>query len=221
MTARLAYFCSTIGRKQLVAVGGLGLCLFVLTHALGNFLMFVGPEAYNKYGHALVSNPLIYVAEAGLVAIFLMHAIIGITLAIKNRNSRPQKYAKAASGEKKTSLTSKTLAWQGIIILVFVVYHLITFKFGPHYTATYDGQEIRDLYRLLVEVFQSPAYVIGYVFAVLVLGFHLAHGLGSALQTFGLNHQKYNRTVNIISIVYGLVIALGFASQPIYIFFYH
>ena len=84
MTIRTAYAFSTIGRKQIMAVAGLGLCLFVLGHVLGNFLMFVGPDAYNLYGHKLTSNPLIYVAEAGLVAILLAHVVSGIILTLRN-----------------------------------------------------------------------------------------------------------------------------------------
>lgn len=70
------YFSSTIGRKQMVGVAGLGLSLFVLTHMAGNLFMFIGPEAYNKYAHALTSNPLIYIAEGGLISIFLLHLVV-------------------------------------------------------------------------------------------------------------------------------------------------
>lgn len=221
MTARLAYIFSSIGRKQFTALAGLGLCLFVLGHVAGNMLLFVSDKAYNLYGHALTSNPLIYVAEVGLVAIFVGHAVLGTVLALKNRKARQVGYAKSADGDKATSSVSKSLAWQGIVILVFVIFHLITFKYGSHYTVEYDGLVVRDLFRLVVEVFSDPLYVVWYVVAVLILGFHLSHGLGSSFQTLGLNHPKYNGLVSGISLVYGLIIGIGFIAQPIYMFFFY
>ena len=213
------FFSSTLGKKQLMAIAGLGLCLFVLGHVLGNFLMFVGPEAYNMYGHKLTSNPLIYVAEAGLLALITLHIIEGAWVTLQNRRARPQGYAVSASGEKKTTLTQKTMMWQGTVILVFVVLHLITFKFGEIYMVRYGDQEVRDLFRLVYEVFQSPVYVFWYIAAVLILGFHLSHGFYSSLQTLGFHHPKYSPKLKAASIAYGLIVGLGFAIQPIYMMF--
>ena len=219
MTSRSGYFTSTIGRKQIMALAGLGMCLFVLGHVLGNFLMFVGPDAYNMYGHALTSNPLIYVAEAGLVAILLAHVAGAVVLTLRNKGARETAYAKAGTGDKKTSMTTKTMWCQGVVVLVFIVLHLITFKYGTVYNTVVDGEEIRDLFRLVVEVFQSPAYVAWYVGAVALLGFHLTHGFQSSLQTLGLNHPQHTPKVKAISLVYGLLISLGFIAQPLYMFF--
>jgi succinate dehydrogenase / fumarate reductase, cytochrome b subunit len=214
-----SYFCSTVGRKQVMALAGIALCGFVLMHALGNLFMFVGPEAYNKYGHAIVSNPLIYLAEGGLVFFFLAHIVSGVTLTIRNFAARPEGYAKAAKGDKSTSLTTKTMWIQGLVILGFVVLHLITFKYGPHYEVTVDGQGLRDLFRLVFEVFQSPVYVGGYIFALLILCFHLSHGLYSSLQTLGLHHPKYTQKLKCASVAYGVFVSAAFISQPIYMFF--
>jgi succinate dehydrogenase / fumarate reductase cytochrome b subunit len=221
MSSIIGFMCSTIGRKQLTAVAGIGLCAFVFMHVTGNFFMFIGPEAYNKYSYAIVSNPLLYLAEVGLLAIFALHTVIGIVLTIRNRSARPQRYAVLPNGEKGTPLVMRTMIWQGIVILVFVVMHLITFKFGPHYTVTYDGVEMRDLFRLLVEVFASPGYVAWYVIAVLILGYHLSHGLYSSIQTLGFNHPTYNSKLQLLSIIFGAYIGLGFAIQPIYMLFFY
>lgn len=219
MTSATCYFRSTIGRKQLMALAGLGLCLFVLSHVLGNFLLFVGPEAYNMYSHKLTSNPLIYIAEAGLVAIFLLHTFEGLFLSYKNYQARPAKYAVAASGAKRTSWTTKTMAWQGIVILVFVVLHILTFKYGTHYSVTYGTETVRDLFKLVAEVFQDPVYVAWYVFAVVILAYHLSHGFASSLQSLGFNHPKYNPKVKCASVLYGVFIGAGFAAQPLYMMF--
>ena len=221
MSRMATYLSSTIGRKQTLGIAGLGLSVFVLTHMLGNLLIFVSPEAYNQYGHALTSNPLIYAAEAGLLGIFVLHVINAIYLKFKAKFAREQSYDVTLNGEKAVSFASKTMIHTGMIILIFVVLHLITFKFGTLYTATYDGQEIRDLHRLVIEVFQSPFYVAWYILSLLALGVHLSHGVGSAFKTLGFNHPRYNPAIEKISIAYGVLIALGFISQPVYVFFIH
>jgi succinate dehydrogenase / fumarate reductase cytochrome b subunit len=216
---RTSYLCSTIGKKQIMAVAGLALCLFVLAHAAGNLLMFHSPEAYNKYGHAIVSNPLLYVAEAGLVLMFLAHIFSGVKVTLRNRAARPQNYAVNATGEKATSVTTKTMWVQGVAILAFVVLHLITFKYGPHYTTQVNGVEMRDLFKLVYEVFQSPVYVGWYLAVLLVLCFHLSHGLYSSLQTLGLHHPKYMPKIKCLSVLYGVFVSFAFISQPIYMMF--
>lgn len=212
------YFNSTIGRKQVMGLTGLGLSLFVLTHMLGNLLMFVGPDAYNMYGHKLTSNPAIYLAEAGLLFFFFAHVINAVTLKLKNKSAREQSYATNINGEKAISVASKTMIHTGMIIGIFAVLHLITFKFGPVYTTTIDDEQVRDLYKLMVEVFRDPIYVAWYVFSMIMLGFHLSHGVASAIKTLGFNHPRYNCGIECASQIYGWVVALGFTVQPIYIF---
>ena len=212
---------STIGGKTLVGITGLSFALFLVAHMAGIMLMFVSAEAYNKYGHALISNPAIYIAEAGLIVIFVAHLAKAIQLTIKNNQARPQKYHVAASGEKATTAVQKTLWAQGLLILVFVILHLNTFKFGTIYYVTYDGETIRDLHRLVIEVFQSPAYVGGYFVALLILGFHVKHGVASAFQTLGVNHPKYTPMLKTISLLYALVVVGGFIAQPVYVFLFH
>jgi succinate dehydrogenase / fumarate reductase, cytochrome b subunit len=214
------YLFSSVGRKYIMALTGLAWSLFVATHMAGNLLLLVGPEAYNKYGHAIISNPLVYVAEAGLVIFLSLHAYTGIALWLKNRNSKPQMYAvKATTRVKGASLSSRTMAYSGSITLVFLILHLITFKYGTHYDVSYDGKQIRDLYRLAAEVFQTPAYVAWYSFCLVILGFHLYHGFASSFQTLGLNHPRYNGLVKTFGYGYAFVVAAGFIIQPLYFLF--
>ncbi|MBI5299170.1 MAG: succinate dehydrogenase cytochrome b subunit [Deltaproteobacteria bacterium] len=215
----IRYLTSSIGRKQLTGMAGLGLALFVLTHMAGNFLIFVGPEAYNTYSHNLISSHLIYIIEAGLVTIFGLHFLMGIILTIRNRMARPQGYAKASNHEKKTPIQSRTMMFQGSILAVFVIYHLITFKFGPEYTVTYNGVEMRDLYRLTLEIFHNRTYVGLYVFCLLVLGVHLSHGFASGFQSLGLKDDKWSPVLEKFGIFYAVVVTAGFISQPLYVFF--
>lgn len=219
MSNKVSYLCSTIGRKQLVGLTGLGLAGFVLAHMLGNLLILVSPEAYNKYGHALITNPLLIVAEAGLLLMFVGHIFLAIYLAIQNKMARPQNYAVRSNGDKKTSWIMRTLWMQGLLILVFVILHLITFKFGTHYTVTYGGVEMRDLHKLIVEVFHNDIYVAWYLVALLILGFHLSHGVKSSIQTFGIHNPRLQSCFKQISWGYAILVTLGFIVQPLYVYF--
>lgn len=215
------YFGSNIGRKQLIGITGLGLSFFLLTHMLGNMLILVSAQAYNNYAHALITNPLLPIAEIGLVGMFVAHMIFALLLAWMNSRARDRRYALQPTGDKATSLIHRSLWAQGLLILVFTILHLVTFKYGTHYTATYDGVEVRDLHRLVVEVFNEPAYIVWYVVALIVLGFHLSHGVGSSLQTFGIHHPRYQKCFRTASIAYAVIVVGGFLSQPIYVFFFH
>ena len=204
----------------MLGLAGIGLSLFILGHMLGNLLIFVSPQAYNEYGHSLVSSSFIYIIEASLLTIFLVHLVLALVLTRKNSKARPEKYKVSASGEKGTSFATKTMVHQGVIILVFVVYHLITFKFGTHYVVDYGMGPIRDLFRLMVEVFKNPFYVLWYVFALFVLGMHLGHGFSSSLQTLGFHHPRYTPVIKNLGRIYALIVCLGFISIPTYIFFF-
>lgn len=220
MTRLFAYIHSTIGKKQLMAISGLLWCGFVTSHMLGNLLFFVGADAYNAYSYALVSNPLIYVIEAGLVFTFLAHAYFGVRVAMENRRARPVGYAVKPRGEKGgVNAASKTLIYSGVLLFVFVVLHLFTFKFGPNYPIFLDGVTARDLYSLMVEVFQSHLYFLWYIVALIALGAHLSHALWSSLQTLGLVKSGKEKAVHRWSIAFGVVVAAGFALTPIYIHF--
>lgn len=220
-TTSCGWIKSTIGSKQVIGLTGLGLSLFVLSHMAGNMLILVSPQAYNEYGHALVSNPLIYVAEAGLVAIFLGHIALATRLACLNLKARDSRYAVLPHGEKGTSLIRRTLWAQGLLILVFTVLHLITFKYGTPYTVNYGHGEIRDLHKLVIEIFQQPGYLAWYLVCLVVLFFHLSHGVASSLQTLGLHHPRYQCGIKTASWVYAALVGGGFIVQPLYVFFIH
>ncbi len=212
---------SAVGSKILVAVTGLGLAGFVLGHMAGNLLIMVDPRLFNLYGHAIVSNPLVYVAEAGLILFFSLHVLKAVQVTIRNFKARPQGYSRASSGAKGTSLAAKSMWFQGTLILVFVVYHVITFKYGAHYTISYDGQTVRDLHRLVVEVFHQPTYVAWYVFCLVLLGLHLSHGVSSVFQSLGFHHPRYTPIIKVSGWVYALVVSGGFIAQPLYVYFFY
>jgi len=211
-----SFVSSSIGKKQVMALTGLALTGFVLTHLLGNFLLFVGPDAFNMYGHKLTSNPAIYIAEAILVALFLSHIFMAVKLVIENKMARPQNYYMKTKTGRGSTFASSTMPITGFVLLIFLVTHIMHFKYGAYYTAMVDGQEIRDIYRVVIEYFRNPVWVAWYVFAMSCLGLHLSHGFQSAFQSLGFSHPKYNCTIKFLGSAIGLFVAFGFSSLAIY-----
>lgn len=217
-----SFFLTSIGKKYLMGLTGLIWAGFVFGHMAGNMLMFVSADAYNAYGHALTSGKLIYVIEAVLLFALLVHVVCAVWLTVENRAARgPQRYAVRSSTAKAASLGSRTMAIQGSVVLAFVILHLATFKYGTYYETTVQGVQMRDLHRLMVEVFHQPGYVLWYCVAMVFLGFHLAHGVGSIFQSLGLKNQRSEKWIRLAGIVYGVVVAGGFFAQPLYILFFN
>jgi succinate dehydrogenase / fumarate reductase, cytochrome b subunit len=215
----LDFVKSTVGRKYIMGISGLVWMGFVLTHMAGNMLIFISADAYNAYGHAIVSNkPLLYAAESVLVLALIVHVATAISLTIENRKAKGTRYAIQPNGEKGPTLASQTMGMQGSIILVFIILHLASFKYGTHYDTIVDGVKMRDLHRLIVELFSNPAFVAWYVLALIILMFHLSHGAHSIFQSFGVLERKMQKSLKKFAWTYALVVALGFLSQPLYVF---
>ena len=213
-------FSSSIGSKFLIAFTGLSLLIFLVAHLAGNLLFIAGPDAFNEYSHKLVSNPLIYAAELGLVAVFLLHIVKTVGLVAGSYSARPQGYAKkrwakTKNNRSRKSASSSTMILTGTIVLLFVVTHLATFKFGTYYE-TPDG--IRDLYRLQLAVFSNPGYVTFYIVAMGVIVFHLWHGVSSAMQSFGINSPTWSPRLQWLGRGLAVILGLGFAILPVYTF---
>lgn len=206
---------SSIGTKFLIALSGLALLVFLILHLSGNLLFIAGPAAFNEYSHRLVSNPLVYAAEAGLLLVFLVHVYKTIRMFIDNKAARPVRYVRKewADRTSRKSVASSTMIATGVVTFAFVVLHLRTFKFGAWYN-TSDG--IRDLYRLQVEVFSKPFYVGFYMLCMALIGFHLWHGVSSAMQSLGVDHPRYTPRILWIGRALAVLIAGGFFVLPLY-----
>lgn len=216
---------SQVGRKVLTGLTGLGLCLFVLGHLLGNLQLFVNAELFNGYAQKLESlGPILWLIELALIAVFASHAALGVSIALKKQKARPVKYSmyKSAGGNSKQSTSSKSMIVTGSIILLFTIIHVITFKFGPGikegYVTTLHGEEARDMYKLVIEKFQNPLYAFGYSGIMLLLGLHLRHGFWSAFQSLGANNKKYSSTIYAGGLIFAVLMALGFLVLPMWIF---
>jgi succinate dehydrogenase / fumarate reductase, cytochrome b subunit len=217
----LLYLKSSIAKKFVMGLSGMALAGFVLSHMLANLLIFEGGELLNKYGHTMTTNPLYPLIAWGLVGIFVLHGFMGILLAYENNAARRGSYQSQASAAKSSSVASRTMIFSGTLLLVFIPLHLAEFKYGEYYSVTYDGVTMRDLHRLVIEKFQHIGYVFWYVVAMLGLGVHLRHGFSSAFQSLGFNHPRHTPLIKIVGIVYAVIVAAGFISQPLYVYLIH
>lgn len=221
------FFSSSIGQKVIVAATGIFLMLFLVVHLLGNFQLLKsdGGEAFNTYAYFMTHNPLIKTISYSLYAFILIHAFKGLHLWWQNRQAAGvSRYAVNHSRASESS--ARNMAWFGIVIFIFLLIHLWQFwlqmKMGvlPKLTNLkgYEGIEIQNLYLPVAEAFQNKFYVGFYVLSMVVVGLHLWHGFWSSLQTLGINHRKYNAILNFIGGAYAVLISLGFAIIPIWMF---
>jgi succinate dehydrogenase / fumarate reductase cytochrome b subunit len=222
MSSRPSFFSSTVGSKILIGLTGLLLFGFLISHLAGNLSLLVGPAAFNAYAHKLESlGVLVYLAEAGLAAIFLLHIVKTLTAYRRNSAARPTGYQQKnwAGHTSRKSWSSTTMALTGLFILFFVVVHVRTFKFGQWYVDQATGS--RDLYRLVAEIYSNPLYVAFYVVAMGLIGMHLNHGISSAAQSLGLSNRRIARNLVIGGRVLAVLIAGGFAILPLFMYYAH
>jgi succinate dehydrogenase / fumarate reductase cytochrome b subunit len=111
------------------------------------------------------------------------------------------------------------MIFTGIVLFVFLVVHLDSFKFGETATIMLDGNEARDLKALVVEKFQSPLYAFGYTAVMILLGFHLSHGFWSAFTSLTMKHNRFSAIIYSVGIVFAILLAVGFIFIPLYIYF--
>lgn len=197
---------SSIGRKFMVGAAGLLLCGFLVTHLAGNLLLLAGEGTYNHYASILEANPLLPLAEIILAALFLLHILASLIVTYQNRRARPVAY-EIRNSKGGSTVGSSTMIYSGLLVLVFLIIHIKTFKFG-------DASE--GLFKLVMAAFRNKYYALFYVLAMGALSLHLSHGFQSAFQTFGVNHPKYTPLIKRAGLAFALAIALGFAILPVW-----
>jgi len=212
------YISSSIGKKQIVAVSGLALILFLIFHLSGNLLIYKGPEAFNAYAHFLESlGTLKYVARIGLIVLFVVHMFFTFLVVKENIKARGKRYD-VSKPVGKRSFATRIMPMTGVFILVYLGVHLLDYTLADHHTvASVVGGEDLGLYGLVLNSFQVPWRVAFYMLAMAALGMHLVHAVQSVCQTFGFNHPVYSKFIKRASLVFGVVVAVGFASIPLFI----
>jgi len=215
---------SSVGRKLLTGISGLGLVGFVVIHLIGNLLILVGPEAFNSYSQFLNSlghGMFVYLAEAGLLAFFLMHMVSGISVWRRKRQARPRGYAvhgDAGPPSRKT-YSSRSMLYSGLLLAVYVPLHIAHFKFGGARPIEIGGAPAYDLYSLVVSEFKSPSMVLLYVGAMLFLALHLRHGIWSMLQSLGTLNARLLPFAYGFAAILSAALAFGFILLPLVIYF--
>jgi succinate dehydrogenase / fumarate reductase cytochrome b subunit len=173
---------TSIGKKVMMALTGLAFCGFLLAHLAGNLTLYGGREAFNGYAHHLHSlGPLLTVAELGLLALALVHVATGLLLFWQNFRARPERYAVDARAGGRT-IGSATMPYTGVLILLFVIFHLANFSFVDKTNTT--------IFDIVSGAFANPVYVGIYIVAMVVVALHVSHGFWSLFQTLGWNHPQ-------------------------------
>jgi succinate dehydrogenase / fumarate reductase cytochrome b subunit len=205
-----------------------------------------GKDAFNNYAHALITNPLIIPMEIGLAAIFIIHIVSAIKVSLASKAARPEAYAVRNTMGKSTFFSRSMLQSGSIIFIFLILHLSTFKFGSEHYVGdlteaqkseltakgmteeqaegantaiqaiTGQKEKVRDLYKTVVDNFAKKWYSLVYIFCMVVMGFHLAHGFQSAFQTLGLNHPKYNCCITRISNVLAIIFALGYSVFPIY-----
>ena len=218
---------SSIGRKYLMGLTGIFLVVFLILHLAGNaFLYFPDSAVFNAYAFKLESlGTLKLVGEIGLIALFGLHIVSAILVTKQNFAARPQKYHTVAtkSGPSKANLSSKYMYISGTVLLIFVILHVKHFTLGPGmdagYVAKLNGEDVRDLHRLVVEAFREPLYVGLYTAVLIFMGFHVRHGFWSAFQSLGAMNPRLSKPIYCASVIIAIVLAIGFIGIPLWIYF--
>lgn len=202
---------TSVGKKLMMACSGLFFCCFLVVHLLGNLTLYGGKDMFNSYVEHLHSlGPLIHVTEVFLLLFAIIHVFTGLTLIYQNYIARPVKYQVNKNGGGRT-FGSATMPYTGLILLLFVVSHLLKFHFADH-----ESQTVHDI---VINAFSDPVIVYFYVFAMIVAAIHVSHGLWSALQTLGVNHEKYTPVIKTVGVFFSILVGAGFGFIPIWISF--
>ncbi len=214
-------FGSSLGKKYIMAVTGGVLLLFVVGHLVGNLQFFLGPEAINRYGHFLQSNPeLIWPARITLILMVVLHGWSAITLSLENNAARPVSYA--AYQPLGSTYASRTMLVSGLIVFVFIIYHLLHYTAqvqyinltGQSFVDFTDPERRHDIFKMMVVGF-SNRWVSGfYILGLGLLCLHLSHGASSIFQSLGWKNEAYRPFLDKAAQVLAVVIFIGYISIP-------
>ena len=213
----VTFYRSAIGKKAVMAVTGVFLFGWVFAHMVGNLKLYLGPEHMNEYAKwlrvmgapAVPNDTLLWLVRIALIVAVWLHIQAATQLTLMNRRARPIAYSER--DYVVATYAARTMRWGGVIILLFVIYHLLHLTFGTVHPSFVKD----DVYHNVVAGFQVPWVAAFYIIANLALGLHLYHGLWSMFNSLGLNHQRFNQWRRYFAVVFALVITVGNVSFPI------
>ncbi len=219
----LRLYRSTIGKKVIMAVTGIILVAFVVLHMLGNLQVFVGPEKMNRYAAFLQGlGELLWLARIILLIALILHVMMAWQLMQRSRMARPLGYQQREP--QVSTVASRTMRWGGVLILVFVIFHILHFTTGtlfPYASRTdamYPAFDHANVYGNIIAAFRSPWVVTFYVVAMLFLLLHLFHGAWASLRTLGLVKPSPRPLQRPVATIIALAVWLGFTAIPVAVF---
>jgi succinate dehydrogenase / fumarate reductase cytochrome b subunit len=212
---------SSVFKKAVMAVSGIILVLYLIAHMIGNLKIFSGAETFNGYSEwirtigepAVPAQTTLWIIRVVLLVAVVAHIWAAISLWRQAKRARPQGYVTKKAVAQ--SYASRTMRWGGVILGLFVIYHILDLTVG---VANPEGPDSTP-YDRVIAGFSNPIVTLVYVVALLALGFHLRHGIWSATQTLGQSNKTRERTVNAFATVFAVVLTAGFLIPPLSILF--
>ena len=213
------FYRSAVGKKWVMALTGIGLMGYVFVHMLGNLKLFVGAEDINHYGEWLRTllvpffprTVTLWLLRIGLIFAFVFHIHAAYSLTMMNRRAQARGGYVSKRDWQAATAASRSMRLTGIVILLFVVWHLSDLTWGwvnPDF-------ERGDVFRNVVASFQRPPIALLYIVANIALGIHLFHGAWSMFQSLGLNNPKWNSWRRSFAIGFAALVTVGNLSFPI------
>ena len=213
---------STVGRKIIVAISGQSMVLFVIVHLLGNSSIFIpgGINAYAEHLHAF--PPLVWVVRLVMLVMALLHFYFGIQVKLENSAAKPVSYA--VNNKLKATFASENMIWSGLLLALFIVGHLLHFtaRMTPDIAprlSTLSSGGVFDVYAMVVGSFQHGFIAIIYIAAMVVLFFHMYHGIQAFFQTMGWNNDRCLPVISSVGRAIAFIFLIGYSSIPVFIFF--
>jgi succinate dehydrogenase cytochrome b subunit len=221
MAAALTLYQSSIGKKAIMALTGLIGIGFVIMHMIGNLKVFLGAQAFNDYANFLRTfgepvlpySTVLWIIRLVLLGAVVLHITAAYQLTRMDWAGRPVRYARKK--DVQATFASRTMRWGGVILLLFIIYHIAHITLGIVHPDFQEG----NAYHNFVAAFQVWWVTIFYVIAMLVLGLHIYHGFWSLFQTLGLNNRTYNQLLRGLALLIALVLVVGFLSGPLAVLF--
>jgi succinate dehydrogenase cytochrome b subunit len=204
------FYESTIGKKVIMAVTGLILFGYLILHMLGNLQIFLGPTVMDHYAEALHGNPaLLWTARTVLLVSVILHIWASVALTKVKRDARPVAYVKRTN--VVSTWGSRTMMWSGPVIAAFVVFHLLHLT-----TGTIHSQFVAlHPYENLVSGFLIVPFALIYIAVMVLIGFHLSHGIWSMFQSVGFSHPRYTPAIKKFAAIFSWILIAGFISVPL------
>ena len=217
---------SSLVKKFVMAITGFVLASFLLVHMLGNLQTLEGgPHAINAYANFLQTLPweFLWGFRCALAVCFVLHFLMAYLLVVENNKARPQTYA--VKKNLASTFASRTMIYTGTIVIAFGIIHILHYtmlKLNPEFkvldwvatSGMYEGKTLHDVYAMMILGFSNTWVSLAYIFSMVVIGFHLSHGVSSMFQSVGFRDEKWRYRLNAIAVAYCVVIAAGFSINP-------